>query len=77
MKTAELLIGQRRQNDRREQRKLGEGKNLLRGSTGGERLESDLQFQQQETGHAEGGGDPEMFVVNEGSDEVGRQARHF
>src|SRR3984893_11520039 len=43
VKTAELLIGQRRQNDRREQQKLGEGKNLLRGSTGGERLESDLQ----------------------------------
>ncbi len=77
VEAAELLIGQRRQNDRREQQKLGEGEDLKWSGAAGDEFETHLQFQQQEAGHAQGHSDPEVVVINESPHQIGREARHF
>ena len=67
-------FGQSGKNHCREQQELGEGENLLRLGSRGQSFKCGLKLEQQQAGHAEGGRDPEMVVVDERADEVRRKA---
>ena len=47
MEASELLVGNDGENDCGEQKELGEGENLQRSGSAGERFEGNLQFQEQ------------------------------
>src|SRR5579872_1519996 len=72
-----LLIGKNRQNDRRQQKELGERQNFLRSRAVRKMLEKSLQFEQQQAGDAQRGRNPQVVVEDERSDNIDRQARHL
>ena len=77
MVRGDFLIGNDRQDDRRQEQEFGEGEDIGGRNAPGEALKYSLEFQQNYADNAESRCDPELIVRYERTDQVGRQCRHL
>ena len=77
VEASELLVREDGKNDGAEEQELGEGKNLVRSRALREHFKAGLQFEEQEAGDAERGGDPEVVVEDQSADDIGGESGHF
>ena len=76
-KRAKRAVGNYGQNDSRQKEKLRKRQDLFRGQTTRQVFESRLQLEQKDAGDGDGGGNPELAVRNEHTDQIGRQPGHL